>query len=179
MDFLGPYHPLIVHTPVALLIFSFLFDLAGRAMDSTWMRKAGLMLLVIGVLGGVAAIYSGEAASEVAEEKQGVPEAQVERHEDIAKISVWLGLGSLAARGIAAAMPAGAVPVAIVAFLLHGASVVSVGIAGYRGGQLVFEHAAGVHMQGQLITHADSTHTGSREQHEHGEGEQESGKDHD
>src|SRR5438477_8342118 len=149
MDFLGPYHPLIVHTPVALLIFSFAFELAGRAMDSVWMRKAGLTLLVIGVLGGIAAIYSGEAASEVAEKKQGIPEATVDHHAEVAKISVWLGLGALAARGIAAAMPAGAAPVALVAFLLHGASATSVGIAGYRGGQLVFKHAAGVHLNGQ------------------------------
>lgn len=161
MDFLGPYHPLIVHTPVALLIFSFVLDIAGRAMDSVWLKKAGLVLLVFGVLGGIAAIYSGEAASEVAEKRQGIPEATVDHHADIAKISVWLGLGALAARGIAMAIPAGAAPVAVVAMLLHGASAVSVGIAGYRGGELVFKQGAAVRINGKLIEHsqtaADST----------------------
>jgi len=155
MDFLGPFHPLIVHTPIALIIFSFVFDLAGRALDADWWRRAAVVMLVIGVLGGAAAILSGEPASEVAEKKQGIPEAQVERHEDIAKMSVWLGGGSLAARAIAAAIPGGGPAVAAVALLLHLASAVSVGVAGYRGGELVYRHGAAVRMNGQLLRHGD------------------------
>ena len=153
MDFLGPFHPIIVHTPITLIVFSFLFDLVGRLTDSSWWRKAAVTMLVVGVLGGVAAILSGEPASEVAEHKQGIPEERVEAHEDVAKLSVWFGGGALAARAIAAAMPGSRAVVVGLAFLLHLASAVSVGLAGYRGGQLVYTYGAGVRVDGQLIRH--------------------------
>ena len=154
MDFLGPFHPIIVHTPIALIVFSFLFDVVGRLADSSWWRKAAVSMLVVGVLGGVAAILSGEPASEVAEHKQGIPEERVEAHEDVAKMAVWLGGGALAARALAAAMPGSRAVVTGLAFLLHLASAVSVGLAGYRGGLLVYKYGAGVRVDGQLIRHS-------------------------
>src|SRR5438045_3227325 len=98
MDFLGPFHPQIVHTPIVLLVFSAVFDLVGRFADSAWWRKASLALLVFAVLAGVVGILSGEAASDVAEERQGIAEHVVDSHGDLAKIAVWIAGGALAAR---------------------------------------------------------------------------------
>ena len=53
MEALGPYHPLIVHTPVALLSFSAAVAILGRLFDREWVRQAlylsGGALLVIGI----------------------------------------------------------------------------------------------------------------------------------
>ena len=151
MDFLGPFHPQIVHTPIVLIIFSLVFDLVGRATDSAWWRKASLALLVFAVIGGVAAVLSGEPASEVAENRQGIPESVVERHEDAGKIAAWLAGGALVARLVENSAGPARTVVGVLALLLQLCSAGAVGVAGYRGGKLVQERGAGVSINGQLI----------------------------
>ena len=98
MEFLSSFHPQIVHFPIALIIFSLVFDLVGRALDSEWWRKASLAMLVVAVLGGAAAVLTGEQVSEKAEERQGIPEATVDAHGDMGKLAAWLAGGALVAR---------------------------------------------------------------------------------
>ena len=71
MDTLGQFHPQIVHTPVALLIFSAFFAIVGRLFDREWVRKASVLLLVFGFLGSFVAMRSGLAAHRVPEHEQG------------------------------------------------------------------------------------------------------------
>ena len=59
MDALGQFHPQIVHTPIALLIFSAFFAIVGRLFDRDWVRKTSVLLLVFGFLGAFAAVRSG------------------------------------------------------------------------------------------------------------------------
>src|SRR5262249_37601153 len=59
LSFLGPFHPQIVHTPVALLIFSAFFALIGRLTDRDWLKRASVLLLVFGFLGAFLAEQSG------------------------------------------------------------------------------------------------------------------------
>lgn len=153
MEFLAPFHTQIVHTPIALIIISLLFEIVGRATDSDWWRKAAFAMLVVGVLGAGAAVLSGTEAGERAEERQGVPEAVVDAHEDAGKLALWIGLGAVAARAVSGSVGGARAAVAGLALALHLAAAVAVGIAGYRGGQLVYEHAAGVRLQGQLLRH--------------------------
>jgi uncharacterized membrane protein len=151
MEFLGQYHTQIVHFPIALVLVSLLFDVVGRATDSAWWRKASLALLVFAVVGGAAAVLSGEPASEVAENKQGIPEATVEKHEDMGKIAAWLAGGALAARLVENGVGSARVLVGALALLLQLGAAVTIGIAGHRGGMLVQKHGAGVAIEGQLI----------------------------
>ena len=65
MDVLGQFHPQIVHTPVALLVFSAFFAIVGRLFDREWVRKASVLLLVFGFLGAFAAVQSGQAGTSV------------------------------------------------------------------------------------------------------------------
>ncbi len=156
MDFLGPYHPLIIHTPIALIIVSLLFEIVGLATDAQWWRKASFAMLIVGVLGAGAAVLSGEPASDQAEEVQGIPEATVEHHEDVGKMALWIGVGAVVFRAASAGLgTAGGLRIAVaaLAFLLHLAAAVTVGVAGYRGGQLVFESGAAVRVNGQLLHH--------------------------
>ncbi len=153
MDFLGPFHAQIVHTPIALIIFSLAFDVVGRALDSDWWRKASMVLLVVGTLGAVAAVLSGEAASDRVEDRQGVPERVVDGHGDMGKLTMWIAGGAVVARLVEPAAGAARTAVGIVALLLQLAASITVGITGHRGGNLVFQQGAGVEIDGKLITH--------------------------
>jgi len=169
MLFQVPLHPLIVHFPVVLIIMSALFDLVGRATDASWWRKASLALLVAGVLGGVAAVLTGESASDIAEKRQGIPEATVEHHEDVAKLSIWIAGGALAARLVEVAGGPARGLIGGLALLLQLASAITIGIAGHRGGMLVYRHGAGVEIAGQLVREPGA-------KPEAGEGDEHAGK---
>ncbi len=97
METLGQFHPQIVHTPVALLVFSALFAIAGRLFDREWVRKASVLLLVFGFLGSFAAMRSGFAAHEVPEDEQGVPEHAIEDHASKGQLAFYLAGGALVA----------------------------------------------------------------------------------
>jgi uncharacterized membrane protein len=150
VEALAPFHPAIVHTPIALIIVGAVFELVGRALDNEWWRKAAFAMLIVGVLGAVLAVSSGGPAGDRAEH-QGVSEQAVDAHEEIAKISLWLGIAAVLARAVAGRMGAARAAVGALALLLHLGAATTVGIAGYRGGKLVFEHGAGVKVSGKLL----------------------------
>jgi uncharacterized membrane protein len=150
VDALAPFHPAIVHAPVALIITGALFELAGRALDRDWLRKAAFAMLVVGVLGAALAVLSGRAAEEGAK-RQHVSHHAIEEHEEIAQLTLWLGLAAVVARAVAGRMGGARAAVAGLALLLHLAAAVTVGIAGFRGGVLVFEHGAGVKLGGAPV----------------------------
>jgi uncharacterized membrane protein len=151
MEFPGAFHPQIVHTPIALIIVGAVFELIGRATDIDWWRKAAFAMLVIGVLGAGAAVLSGQEAGESAEH-QGVAESAVDAHEDIAKVTLWIGIAAVLARALAGRAGRAKAAVGLLALGLHLAAAVTVGIAGYRGGKLVYEHGANVKVKGAAVT---------------------------
>jgi len=161
LSFLGPFHPQIVHTPVALLIFSALFALLGRLLDRDWLRKASLTLLVIGFLGAWLAVQSGRPAHRVPEHRQGVPEEAIDEHAEAGQRTVYLAGGALVVLVLASRLTG---PVAGflsgLGLVLQLAAAAMVGIAGYHGGQLVYEHGANVRVDGELVK---SAHANERE----------------
>lgn len=154
MEALAPFHPAIVHAPIALIIVGAAFELAGRALDREWWRKAAFAMLVVGVLGAALAVLSGRAAEEGVEH-QGIASGATHEHEEVAQLSLWLGVGAVAARALAGRIGALRGVLAGLGLLLHIAAAVAVGIAGYRGGILVFEHGAGVRVDGVPLQHEE------------------------
>jgi uncharacterized membrane protein len=136
-------HPVIVHTPIALIIVSLLFDIVGRLTDLDWWRKAAFAMLVVGVLGAGAAVLTGNAAEEKAED-QGVPHDAIEQHEEAGILTLWLGVAAVLARALAARPGPARAAVSALALIAHLLVAGAVGVAGYRGGILVFQHGAGV-----------------------------------
>ncbi len=155
MDALGQFHPQIVHTPVALLIFSAFFAVVGRLFDREWVRRASVLLLVFGFLGSFAAMRSGFAAHEVPEDEQGVPEHVIEEHAEKGQFTFYLAGGALAALVVASRLagPAAAAVSGLALVLQIGAAVM-VGVTGHEGGELVYEHGANVRVDGQLVRSA-------------------------
>ncbi|MEP0547799.1 MAG: DUF2231 domain-containing protein [Rhodothermales bacterium] len=89
-----PYwHPVIVHFPIALLIFgagmAAVYAVVGRAF---W-RGVTLLAFAAGTLGAWAAVWTGEAIYEGVE---GTPivEALVETHEEFGEWALWLGVAT-------------------------------------------------------------------------------------
>lgn len=146
-----PLHPVIVHTPIALLIVSALFELIGRATDVAWWRKAAFAMLIVGVLGAAAAVRTGDEAGDAAE-KSGVPEQAVDAHEEMALVTLWVGAAAALARAVAGRMGPARGAVATLGLLLHLTAAVTVGITGFRGGLLVYEHGAAVKVNGKPVT---------------------------
>ena len=157
LSFLGPFHPQIVHTPVALLIFSALFALAARLYDRDWLKKTSVLLLVIGFAGAWLAEQSGKPAHRVPEHEQGVPEAAIDEHAEAGERVVLLAGGAIVAIGLASRLTgfaAGAL--SGVGLALQVAAAIMVGIAGFHGGKLVYEHGANVRVQGSLVKSSDA-----------------------
>jgi uncharacterized membrane protein len=152
MEVLGQLHPQIVHTPIVMLIFSALFAILGRLFDRDWLRRASVLMLVVGFLGAFTAVRSGTITHEVAEHDQGVPEADIDEHGDMGRITMYVSGAALIAVAVASRLPGGAAQaVGGLALLLQIAAAVFVGIAGYRGGELVYEHGAHVRLGGVLV----------------------------
>lgn len=161
MEVLGQFHPQIVHTPVALLIFSAFFAILGLLFDRDWLRKSAMVLLVIGAIGAYVAIESGKYAHRVPERQQGVPEEAIDEHADLAHLTYRLAVGALIAY-LLASRAKGRVKTALMAagLLLQIGAAGAVGVTGKEGGELVYEHGANVRIGGVLVKNpgADSTH---------------------
>jgi uncharacterized membrane protein len=161
LSFLGSLHPQIVHTPVALLIFSAFFAVLGRLMDRDWLKKASVLLLVFGFLGAFAAVRSGIPAHRVPEHEQGVPEKDIDTHEMLGERTMYLAGLALVALFVASRLKGGAATaVSGLGLVLQLLAAGAVGYTGYLGGKLVFEHGANVKVDGQLVK---SVHAAERE----------------
>ena len=170
LKFLGPFHPQIVHTPVAMIIFSALFAVVGRLTDRDWLKKASVVMLVFGFLGAFAAVQSGKPAHRVPEHQQGVPEQAIDTHEMLGERTMWLSGLALVALFAATRLKGGlASAVGALGLILQLLAAGAVGYTGYLGGKLVYDHGANVKVDGQLVK---SVHAAERE-HEPRPGEAE------
>jgi uncharacterized membrane protein len=80
-------HPLVIHFPIALLLVAPVFIIVGILMKSQHGRPfliAALTLMVLGTIGTIVAVLTGEAAAEVAHRTAGMS-AVLERHQELAE----------------------------------------------------------------------------------------------
>ena len=156
-SFLGPFHPQIVHTPIVMLVFSAFFALVGRLFDRDWVKKMSVVMLVIGFVGAYLAIQSGKPAHRVPEHEQGVPEKDIDEHADGAQWVLYLSGGALVVMFIASRLQGGAAnALGILALVMQLCAAGAVGLTGYRGGRLVYDHGANVKVDGQLVKSANA-----------------------
>lgn len=163
LAFLGPFHPVIVHTPIAMLIFSAFFALVGRLFDREWLRKAAVVMLVFGFLGAWFAVQSGKPAHRVPEHEQGVPEDAIDTHAMLGNRVVLLAGGALAALAIGSRLQGNAAnALGLIALVLQLLAAGAVGYTGFLGGKLVYEHGANVHVDGQLVKSKHAVETAGK-----------------
>jgi uncharacterized membrane protein len=148
MDLEIPYwHPLVVHFPIALVVFGAAAALVYAALGRAFWRGVALLAFVGGALGAWAANVTGETIYEAVE---GTPvvEALVERHETYGEWALWLSVaaalvlgGAAWARRAESADP-DPLPWRLVAVALALAAAVLVVLAGHLGGTMVWGVAA-------------------------------------
>ena len=135
------WHALLNDLPAALLIVAVLFDLGAALWKRESLKWAGIWTLWAGVIGGWAAVVAGELAEESIDHGEAIHEL-MERHEKIAIVTMGVFTAILAWKMYRRfALPATEELVTRVLGVVGVAGIVWVG---YIGGQLMFEHAAGI-----------------------------------
>lgn len=93
MEFLAELHSSIVHFPIAILILYALFEILGAFVKREMFSQTAYILLVLGVLTALAAVLTGNQASQLAELwiKNGASfsENAIEHHEEFATLTLW------------------------------------------------------------------------------------------
>jgi len=92
-------HPLVVHFPIALLVFAAVFVVLAMIVPKRgwWFSVSALLLLIGGTAGAYVSVSTGKAAMNVAEgdgsnddEMHDVMQKHDEMMEDVQKMFVWL-----------------------------------------------------------------------------------------
>ncbi len=141
------FHPLSVHFPIALLLFGTLFKLLGYWRRLLLLNTPGTIMLVLGVLTGWLAIYTGNLADGIVSRNICDPTV-LKDHENSAYTMIWLFSGAVALELINyfKILPVKKVIVnGIVGVLLLAGSGFLV-YTGHLGAELVYEQAAGVNV---------------------------------
>ena len=169
-----PIHPSVVHFPIALAVVGALAEVAYLAIRRPWLRFMGPILLTLALLGATGAYFTGNAAEDAAEH-QGVPEGDVESHQQ-AGIIAFAAIGLAALLSWATRPKNGPTHVAALAALIAAGLTI---FAAHKGGQLVYIHGAGRVTQGAAGAATGGGGAGERghdegdepERGEHGGGE--------
>jgi len=134
-------HALLNDLPIALLVTAVFFDLLGFATRRLGFRQVSFSLLLVGAVGGVAAVVSGLQAEDHIEHGEAVHQV-MGTHEQFALISLGV-FGVLALWRLFRERRMGVLERRVTVI----ASLAGVGVlfaTGLYGGRLVFEHAAGI-----------------------------------
>lgn len=131
-------HPMLVHFPIALVMFGFLADMASLYFKKeAWLSKAGFYLLLFGTLSALAAWLTGIFFTAPMSDSAG----------DIKSthaLFAWFTLGSLIAasvfRILLQARNRENANLKWVAFVFYALAAVFVSITGFFGGSLVYNY---------------------------------------
>lgn len=135
-----PAHPLFVHFPIAFWVSASLCDLGGYVYPSAW--HFGNWCLLAGCLSALLAVGSGLLQLPALS-----PSAQVQKLLKL-HISAVCTCYSLYVASLALRMDQGQLHAPnILAVVLSFVALFVLGIAGWLGGKLVYEHAVGVQKQ--------------------------------
>ena len=138
-----PLHPMLVHFPIVLLTVGFAVDVAGLALKKDWLLRAGLLLLILGTLGAIAARQSGKEEEETIIETPAIEET-LDTHEDSGTFTMWFFVGITLVRA-ALTFWKKFTPAMHWAFTILWAIGIALVIrTAYYGGTLVYNHGAGV-----------------------------------
>ncbi|WP_040952747.1 DUF2231 domain-containing protein [Gorillibacterium massiliense] len=135
-------HFIITHFPIVLLLFSFLFDLAGLIWKKREWHSSALVCLVVGTLSTIAAVLTGP---------QMMRNSDVETHEMYGKLTMILAIVLCVVRigiWLWKKKDVGRSPIYLIASLV---AVVLVMYTGHLGGKMVHRpFNPGQFQQGQL-----------------------------
>jgi uncharacterized membrane protein len=137
-------HAMIIHFPIALLMAGFLSEVIALFYKKEFFSQAAIYLLILGALGASAAYLTGSFAGEGIEE--GPLKNPMELHEQAATFTLLLAIITALFRIVVFYFKYSRSWVKWVGILLFTVLVGSVARTGFLGGQLVYNHGAGVQL---------------------------------
>ena len=130
------FHPMLVHFPIALIVFGFMFYLGSLIFKKeAALIKTATYLLVVGTLTAITALLSGILFTSDLSGAAG--EAQ-ETHEMFAWITVGILTTTSVLRLFVINKNKSNSTLKLVEFVLYGLAAISVSITGFFGGTLVY-----------------------------------------
>jgi len=135
-------HPMLVHFPIALVIFGFLAEVAFLFFkNESSLRKMGYYLLIAGTLAAIVAWLTGNFFTS---EMDGAAGKMRESHELFATITLVLLLVTSLFRTALVILKNNNSTFRILAFILYSLAAISVSITSYLGGSLVYNFMLGL-----------------------------------
>jgi uncharacterized membrane protein len=132
------FHPMLVHFPIALVMFGFIIELASLIIKKELcLPKLSLYLLVTGTLATVVAWLSGELFTS---EMSGAAGSVKESHELFAFITMCLLIVTSVIRLMLASGKKENSTLKWISFILYGIAAITVSITGFFGGTLVYNY---------------------------------------
>jgi len=127
LQFIGRFHPLTVHLPIALLIFVPILEIAGRSRKFPYLLPACSFVLAVGTIGAIFAAALGWCLAR----SGGYKGPLITQH-------MWAALLTAAGMWLSWKLRLGAEPShgSKAYFATLGVTIAIVSFAGYRGGQL-------------------------------------------
>jgi uncharacterized membrane protein len=143
--FTAPHiHAMVIHFPIALILVGFLSEIIALIIKKPFFIEAAFYLLLLGALGAIVAYISGSYAGDGMTD--GILQKPMELHEEAATITLWLAIITALYRVALYYFKYYKTWTKWVGLLLFVALVGFVGRTGYLGGQLVFQHGAGIEL---------------------------------
>jgi uncharacterized membrane protein len=155
MEFLAKIHPEAVHFPIAFLLAYVFFEILGIVLNKEFISKTAHLFLLLGVLGLIAAVLTGNQAKDIAHylSNKGVSISlkAINEHEDYANITLWYFAALLVFRTMAVIKKRflGMIKYSFIILAFIGAFLVYE-TAGH-GGTLVYKHGIGTDLKEMKI----------------------------
>jgi uncharacterized membrane protein len=135
---LSHLHPMLVHFPIALLLWGFLADVASIFFKKeACLSKIGFYLLLIGALTSVSAVLSGVLFTS---EMSGAAGDVKNTHEILAWFTAGTALVAAAFRVYIVSQKKEETILKWAAFIIYGLATILVSITGFFGGTLVYSY---------------------------------------
>jgi len=138
-------HPLIVHFPIALLIFALVFDFFALIFrNANWLRYAAGSLYVLGAVAALVTFFTGKQAAD-AVNIPALANPTLNKHADWALSTVWFfGIYGLIRLLFLSKKPSQKWVVSFVIFLTGAGGMFLLFETAEHGAELVFRHGVGV-----------------------------------
>jgi uncharacterized membrane protein len=131
-------HPMLVHFPIALVVFGFLAEMAALYFKKeVYLSRMGLILLIFGTLSALMAWLTGNFFTS---EMAGAAGEIKETHELFALITLGTLLFTSVLRLVIQSKGIENTGLKKVALIFYGLAAISVSITGFYGGTLVYNY---------------------------------------
>lgn len=137
-------HAMLVHFPIALLIVGFLSQLIALFFRKPFFNSAAFYLLLLGTAGTITSYLAGNSAGEGMEE--GALGKAIELHEQAATLALWLTVFTAVVYLVFYFFKYRKTWAKILGIILFAGAIAAIVRTGYLGGQLVYQHGAGVQL---------------------------------